>query len=137
MDIKLDANGDLDITGDTLTLTEGADAVRQHVQIRLKFFLGEWFLDRRIGVAWFETIFQKGVPLSLVRAILRKVIIRTPGIVSIVSFDLTVDPVTRKLQGSFEARLEDGIVDGDEPFLFEFDEFIIEDQLQDELATAG
>ena len=41
----LDDNNDLLITDNKLTLTEGLEAIRQHLEVKFKIFLGEWFLD--------------------------------------------------------------------------------------------
>lgn len=44
MDLKLDiASDDIDVSTGDLVLVEGTDAIIQHLQIRLRFFLGEWF----------------------------------------------------------------------------------------------
>ena len=133
MDIRMNAAGDIDITGDTLSLTSGAEAVAQHLRIRLRFFLGEWFLDRRLGVAYYQSILVKGTPLELVRAIYRKVILQTPGIQTIGALTTVLDPITRRLTVEFEGFLEPG-VEGETatPFVFEFSEFIISDQIPNE-----
>ena len=136
MDIKLDADGDLDVTNSELSLVSGAESVQQHWQIRNLFFLGEWFLDERIGVAYFQTIFKKGTSLALVRSIFRKVLLRTPGVVSISRFDLTFDRATRKVTIDAEGLLDERVVSGDPTFVFRFSEFIIEDQEVEEQPLA-
>ena len=135
MDIKLAADGDIDDSTDAFVLTEGADAVRQHWQIRNKFGLAEWFLDGRIGVAWIQTIFVKGTPLNVVRDILRKVLQRTPGVRSVARFDLTFNRPTREVTIEAEGLLEPGVVPGvtgAAPFDFVFGPFIILEQVPPE-----
>ena len=129
MDLKLDDTGDLDVTNGNLTLLDGVEAVRQHWKIRNKFFLGEWFLDTRIGVAYYQTIFLKGTPLSVVRTIFRKVAQRTPGIARVDKLVADFDLATRRLKLEIEGKLDPALVAGDPSFRFEFDEFIIEDQV--------
>lgn len=120
-DIKLDANGDLFLdSSESLVLVEGSDAIAQQLSIRFKFALGEWFLDTRIGVPYFQEILVKSPNLTRVRGIYRQLILTTPGIESIEEFSLTLDTPTRTLSLSFLARKTDG-----EPFEFE-DEFIIQ-----------
>jgi len=53
----LDQNGDLDISGNHLTLTDGIEAIRQHLKVKFQIFLGEWFLDESVGVPYFQQIF--------------------------------------------------------------------------------
>lgn len=132
MDLLLDGSGDLDTTAGRLTLTSGAESVRQHWQIRNKFFLGEWFLDRRIGVAFFQQILIKGTPLDHVRDIFRKVLSRTPGVRTVSRFDFTFDGATRELRIDAEGFLEPGVVPeitGAAPFAFTYGEFILKDQI--------
>lgn len=106
-DILLDdATNDLDLSrGGDLTLTPD---VAQAIRIRLKFFRGEWFLDREQGVPWFEQIFVKNPNLEHVRAIFRKVIVDTPGVGDVRTVEVTYDPLTRGLSLEFEADSDYG-----------------------------
>lgn len=115
MDIKLDTTGDIDLTTGDLVLLEGPDAIAQHLRIRLRFYLGEWYLDTRIGIPYFQTILVKGARLNIVRAIFRKVILTTPGVEGLRSLDLEYEGVTRKLTVTFDAD----IVGADAPVRFE------------------
>lgn len=56
-DLALAANGDLfiDDTGDF----EIIDAVRQGIQIRLRWIKGEWVFNTAMGTPYFETILVK------------------------------------------------------------------------------
>ena len=108
-DIKLDANGDLflDDSG-SIVLVTGDEAIAQQLSIRFKFALGEWFLDTRIGVPYFQEILVKNPNLTRVRGIYQQLIITTPGIEAIESFSLTLDTPTRTLSLVFAARKTDG-----------------------------
>ena len=118
-DIALDSDGDLLIENDALVLVEGDDAIVQHLSIRFRFVLGEWFLDTRLGIPYFDEILVKNPDFSRVRGILRQTILTTPGIASIEKFSLQFDGAIRKLTVSFLARKTDGEI-------LEFnDEFII------------
>lgn len=111
MDLKLDANGDLDTTGGKLTLLDGTDAISQSCAIRLKFFQGEWFLDQRLGVPWFQEILGEKTRLNVVRAILQKAILTTPGLLAISSFEMDYTGATRTLSVSFTGQAESGSFD--------------------------
>ena len=107
MDLKLSSTGDIDITGGVITLATGVDAIAQDVRGRLLFFLGEWFLDTRLGVDWFGKVLVKRPTESIVHAMLRDVIEHTPGIKQITDFNFTFDAATRKLTLDFGSVLQD------------------------------
>lgn len=108
MDLALDSDGDLDLGTDDLVILSGADAIVQHIQIRMLFFLRDWFLDVRIGIPWFEAILRKAPNLSVARRILRTAIITTPGVSSIEEFVFDYTPTTRALSIDFRATSVDG-----------------------------
>lgn len=118
-DIALDSDGDILIENDSLVLAEGDDAIVQHLRIRFRFVLREWFLDLRLGIPLFEEVLVKNPDLTRVRGIYKQVILTTPGIASLETFRLDVDGATRKATINFRARKTDGE-------LLDFsDEFII------------
>ena len=117
MDLKLDSNGDLAIENNDLVLLTGLEAIAQDCQIRLRFFQGEWFLDRRLGTPWYPGILGQKPQSNVVSEILRKVILSTPGILSITFFDPSYDGETRKLTVVFRADTEEGPLDFSEEFI--------------------
>jgi hypothetical protein len=106
MVLGLNGDGDLDLSAGDLVWLTGAPAVRQKVASRFKFFLGEWFLDQRQGVPYYRHIFVKNPVLAVIRLVFRRVLLRTPGIISVPTFDLEFDRATRKLFFRFEAMSE-------------------------------
>ncbi len=103
VDLKLDGSGDLAIEQDDLVLLEGGEAIRQDVQIRLRFFRGEWFLDTRIGVPYYEEILGQKPRLTLIKGIFRQAILSSPGIESISDLTLDFDRASRLLTVDFSA----------------------------------
>jgi len=87
-------------TGDIVTsgsqFTSGAEEVAQTVKTRLRLFLGEYFRDITDGTPWWESILGKDGTLSSKEAIIKNRIIRTDGVVRILSFTTTFDLATRK-----------------------------------------
>lgn len=79
-DIKLDGNDDLDLSTGDLQLLTGVDEVRQRVELKLRFFKGEWFLDRSFGVPWFQDILVRNPQLDVVRALLIRAIESEPNV---------------------------------------------------------
>lgn len=102
----------LDDTGNFVWLQSGPQYVRQKLSQRLKFFLGEWFLDRRLGVPYFRHVFVRNPDLDQVRQMFRKVILGTRGVLSIdgdtITFDF--DPAARTLGVAFACFCETGNV---------------------------
>jgi hypothetical protein len=107
MDLKQDSDGDIFLNVDDLELTSGLDAKSQHLTQRLRTFLGEWFLDLRRGVAYFQQIMIKNPNPAIVDSVLKKEIINTPGIIQLTSFDLDI-ATNRELTLSFRALAEEG-----------------------------
>jgi len=111
-DILLDTlSGDIKLVDGDLSLVEGVDAISQHVKQRLKMYLGEWFLDIQSGVAWYQIVFVKNPNLLLVEAVLRDVVINTPGILELNLFELSYENSTRKLGIEFKAQTINGDLD--------------------------
>jgi hypothetical protein len=108
MDLKLDGNQDLVIEDGDLALVDGVDAVAQDVDIRLQFFLGEWFLDTRLGVPYYQQILGEKPRLGAVSSIIRKAIFTTPGIISISDFSIDWDGASRSITIDFRAETTEG-----------------------------
>lgn len=106
-DLALDpTTGDLAVTAVLLT---GSDAIMQRILIRIRFFLGEWFLDTQLGIPWRERIMIKGVDARDVKQILVKAIESTPGVAQVLNFDCVLDGRTRTLTvPAMTIMLDDG-----------------------------
>ena len=104
MDLLLDSDGDLDITGGNLTLTSGIDAVVQRLRLSLRFFRGEWFLDRRVGVPYFERILVKGPNIPAITTLFRDAVLADPEVTEVLGLELDFAAAARTLAVSFTAR---------------------------------
>jgi len=78
------------------------------LKIRLGFFLGEWMLDRRIGLPYYQQILIKNPKTAVVRNLFRKAILDTPGIVSVNDLLVDYSPGARTLDVSFSAKTDGG-----------------------------
>lgn len=107
----LDADGDLDTTGNELTLTTGADAVRQHLQVKFNFFLGEWEFDTTKGFPWFRDVLIKKPSFVVVQSVVKNEILNTPGILELTGFSFDYSAATRSAPITFEAMTDDGPID--------------------------
>jgi hypothetical protein len=108
VDIALDADGDLDFTDGELRLLTGVEAIAQHLRIRFRTFLGEWHLDQRIGIPYFQHVFVKNPNPVLIRSIFREVALGTPGVKLIARLELDLDRTTRTLSVSMSGNCDDG-----------------------------
>lgn len=59
IDLKLDATHDLALEDGDLALIDGPEQVAQSVDLSIRIWEGEWFLDRRIGIDYRGKVFGK------------------------------------------------------------------------------
>ena len=109
-DLTIDPiTGDFAITNGEVTLEEGSAAIRQRLEIKLRTFLGEWFLDTTFGIPYYEQVLGKKVnPISL-NAVFVSAILTVSGIKKLdkpITYDF--NPSLRKLDLSFVAILDTG-----------------------------
>ncbi len=100
-------------TGDyaiPMALLHGVEAVLQRMRVRCRFFKGEWFLDTRIGVPYFDAILIKNPDTRVIETIFREVFLGTPGVARVPRMQAAVNAAERKGIISFEAVLEDGTI---------------------------
>lgn len=121
-DIKLEYSGqnpDLAIVAHELVLVTDDEAIAQQLRTRLKFFLGEHFLNVSLGLPFYREILKKNPNLNLVRSIFREAILTTPGVVSVEELFLEINGATRTLEISFKARIDTGEELVFSPFIIE------------------
>ena len=104
-DLLLDTvNHDLVLDGYVLQITEGLTATAQRLKVRLKLFLGEWFLGINDGVPYYEDILVKNPDLE---ADFRQQIMTVPTVVEMLSLTLSLDNAARRLYVDFAVRTTD------------------------------
>ena len=108
-DFKIDANNNLVATSFQLGFTALAiDYVIQKLQIKLRTFLGEYFLDTTIGVPYFEDFLIKNPDLDLIGSLLKKQIYSITEVKQITKFLLQYNNVARQLVVTFAVSLTSG-----------------------------
>jgi len=110
MDILLDDTGDIDVANNILTLTTGADGIAQHLSQRLRTFYAEWFLDKRVGIPYFEHVLVKNPDPIVLDALFKNEIMKTQGVLELVAFNMEMDKALREFKLSFKVRTHDGTV---------------------------
>ena len=96
-------NGDISVPSKTVT---GPELVRQRVLLRLRQWTGEWILDVRTGLPWWDWMRAKPAPIDEIVAAIRTEIATTPGVRSVDSLTRTYS--NRTLSVVAEVTLEDG-----------------------------
>lgn len=96
VDIKLNNNGDLDITelGD-ISLT---DSTLQAVKIRILWIQGEWRLGPELGFPYFEEMFVKNPNIDNLKQLLRFEIVSVEGVEDAVVTDIEHDRISRTVK---------------------------------------
>lgn len=82
-DIKLDASGNIDLTGGKASLVTGADAVGQKLKLKISSFQGDWFLDLLFGIPYFGRVFRKGANEGDLLQIYQNAISTTRGVATV------------------------------------------------------
>lgn len=105
MDIKLTSDHDLDITSGDFTLTETeSESLRQRLVIKLLTFQGEWFLNQNEGIPYYQSILGKNRAKETIDTIFKTAILNTPDVISLDSFQSSIDNRTRAYSLSFRVR---------------------------------
>lgn len=86
-------------TGDIATsgvqFSTKIEEIEQTIRTRLRLFLGEYFRDVKLGTPWFQSILGKDGTISGKNAIIRRIILQTEGVTSVVNFTSDYDLATR------------------------------------------
>lgn len=107
-----DGTGDLLLTtkngGRTLTLvTDPTAAAAQKLTNRFLFFQGEWFLDTRQGLPYFQIASQKNPDLRGLQQLFSKIVLSVPPIVSIDYLTVNLN-ARRQAQVALSAKTNTG-----------------------------
>lgn len=116
-DIRLTSSGDLDFTGDNLTLIDGQEAIAQDITVNLQLFLGEWFLDTRIGMPYYEKVLGKKPRIPVLKNLFQKALLQINGVESIGDLDIEYTGATRVLSVSFVCVSTEGTFTYDKEFI--------------------
>lgn len=114
---KLDANGDIEVDGGgkMLLLATKQELVKQRLQIKLKTFKGEWWLDTTYGIPYRDTgdgkaIIGKGFTKKDIDAVYIAAINEDIDVNSINYFHSEYNSMQRIYNVSFEVRTSDELL---------------------------
>jgi len=102
MNVGQDVNGDIDVVDGQLVLVGEQYAtqlreIEEHLEQRLRTVQGEWFLERTIGLPYFDEIFTKPSNIQLIEALFIQEILDTPGVIRLLEFNMDLNKQTRTL----------------------------------------
>lgn len=92
---RVDADGDWTFGRGRNSYAAAGESVAQRVKTRLLSFTGDWFLDLEHGLPWFARM-EKPADLVRLEADVKRCILETPGVQSLIEFSMALDPETRK-----------------------------------------
>lgn len=103
-------NVDIAIVGGKIQIEE--DPIVQaayKIRSRFLFFRGEWFLDTREGLPYYQFVFVKNPNLAVIRRLFTRVILSvSPVLESVTRMDCLMSPDDRGLAVYFEATCTNG-----------------------------
>lgn len=105
IDIALDpVTNDLVFQEFDLDLVDDTRQIMQNLAIRLRFIMGEWYLDINAGIPYYEEFFRKNPNQIQIESILKTEIVETLGIQELTSFEADFDKRLRIFSVKFSAR---------------------------------
>ncbi len=115
IDWKLDANGDIEILitrDEPVIFTTGLEAVTQAIELAVTLFEGEWFLDRELGVAYYQDVLGQKFSQTAVIATFRENIAAVDDVTGIVTLTASFNGVTREVTVTWEVLTPFGNTNG-------------------------
>ena len=102
--------GDLDISSGNLQVESSvAQVTAWKLSNLFAFFKGEWFLDQRQGVPYFQYVFVSNPSLAVIGNLFRQVCQGAPGVASVTSLALDYQPRYRNLTANMVVQTDDGV----------------------------
>ena len=110
-DIAADINtSDIVLQNGDILMIDNAERVAQQIQITLRFWLGEWFLNTTDGVPYLEYILVKQPNMAHIRQIITEQIQSVEGVKAVTDMELTFDQRERNLLVEYTADTDYGLV---------------------------
>ena len=103
-----DASGDVDLSQGFRLTPDLTTYVAQRLDENMSFFLGEWFLDQRLGIPYYQRIIGAAPDLALLDTLYRRAAFKTVGVSAVRNMKIGFDRSTRKASVAMTAVLKDG-----------------------------
>ena len=100
-DVLLDADGDLRLDS-SRDIVLGESLV-QKINIRLRWFKGEWPFDETQGTDWFDTVFVKNPDFDLIEQTVEQILYSFDEIANVETVSIEADSVKRSASITWKA----------------------------------
>ena len=98
--LLIENDNNLNIVNHDLAFTPNVSLyVSQKIRIKLSFFLAEWYLNKNIGLPYFDQIFVKNPDINFIEDIYKVKILEIPEVKELTSLSLEFE--SRRLLVSF------------------------------------
>jgi hypothetical protein len=106
IDIYLDStNKDIEVQNLDLRLTTTqTEFIAQKIETVLLTFLREWWLNRTLGLPWFESILIKNPNIDLVNSLIQNEVLEIEEVIEIVDYENTYENDIRKMTISMAVK---------------------------------
>lgn len=104
------SNGDLSIENGDLVLCDGIERVTQQINVKLKLWSGEWFLDYEFGTPYLQEVLVKGIPVNYAIESIKDSVLEIDGVDAIESVVYDFDESSRNLRLEMEISSKYGII---------------------------
>lgn len=105
--LRVNASGDLDLSGGRAHWLEGTSATPQLITSYLRTIRGEWYLARKtMGVPYWEEVLVHSPNVAFVETVFVRAIAERPGVRRVESIELEL--VDRALRVTYVANTKDG-----------------------------
>lgn len=105
-------DNDFVLSNGRLEVLQGADAMTQILENRLKMHLGEWFLSPSLGIDWLGFFNQKFLLEKRLRVIIREALFADSRVTKVSKLDIDFNKATRIISGDFTCETTEGVVTG-------------------------
>lgn len=100
-DLLFDKDGDLVIKNGDLKLTENKTVIQQQIKRALLTLKGEWFLNKDLGIPYYQEILGQKNSIDTIKDIFVAAIQRIDGVKELVTLNLHLDNLKRSLSINF------------------------------------
>lgn len=109
-DLLLGDDHDFIVRNSDLVIITDAERVRQNIDVKLKLWRGEWFLDTEFGTPYLQSILGKQITLNGAVSAIKQSILEVADVNSITEFSYNFIRSERRLSVEFTADTSYGLV---------------------------
>lgn len=107
IDFSVKIKNDFSIVNGNLQISRNDDEILQRIKTRVNRLYGEWFLDRTIGVPWYDGMLGSK-NMQAVTFIIKQEILDTVGVQAVIDGKSILDKNNRHMVSYFKIQLDSG-----------------------------